>query len=76
MFVTAADKSFWTATIFLVGTLLLVSFAIAPSASRSWRLLKANRSRPSPTNPEQRRARCGVHRTGLAAVHGRSERPT
>jgi hypothetical protein len=28
VFVTAADKSFWTATIFLLGTLLLVSFAI------------------------------------------------
>jgi EmrB/QacA subfamily drug resistance transporter len=28
VFVTAADKSFWTATIFLFGTLLLVSFAI------------------------------------------------
>jgi MFS family permease len=28
VFVTAADRSFWTATIFLAGTLLLVSFAI------------------------------------------------
>jgi hypothetical protein len=28
VFVTAADKSFWTATIFLFGTLLLVTFAI------------------------------------------------
>ena len=28
VFVTAADKSFWTATIFLLGTLLLVIFAI------------------------------------------------
>jgi EmrB/QacA subfamily drug resistance transporter len=28
VFVTAADRSFWTATIFLVATLLLVSFAI------------------------------------------------
>jgi EmrB/QacA subfamily drug resistance transporter len=28
VFVTAADRSFWTATIFLVGTLLLVTFAI------------------------------------------------
>jgi hypothetical protein len=28
VFVTAADKSFWAATIFLIGTLLLVSFAI------------------------------------------------
>jgi EmrB/QacA subfamily drug resistance transporter len=28
VFVTAADKSFWTATIFLLGTLLLVTFAI------------------------------------------------
>ena len=28
VFVTAADKAFWAATIFLVGTLLLVAFAI------------------------------------------------
>jgi hypothetical protein len=28
VFVTAADHAFWTATIFLVGTLLLVAFAI------------------------------------------------
>jgi EmrB/QacA subfamily drug resistance transporter len=28
VFVTAADRSFWTATIFLAGTLLLVTFAI------------------------------------------------
>jgi EmrB/QacA subfamily drug resistance transporter len=28
VFVTAADKAFWTAAIFLVGTLLLVAFAI------------------------------------------------
>ena len=30
VFVTAADHSFWTATAFLVGTLLLVTFAIRP----------------------------------------------
>jgi hypothetical protein len=28
VFVVAADRSFWTATIFLAATLLLVSFAI------------------------------------------------
>jgi hypothetical protein len=28
VFVTAADRSFWTATIFLAGTLLLVTFAM------------------------------------------------
>jgi hypothetical protein len=28
VFVTAADKAFWTATIFLLGTLLLVTFAM------------------------------------------------
>jgi hypothetical protein len=28
VFVTAADKSFWAATLFLIGTLLLVSFAM------------------------------------------------
>jgi hypothetical protein len=28
VFVTAADKSFWTATAFLLGTLLLVSFVM------------------------------------------------
>jgi predicted MFS family arabinose efflux permease len=31
VFVTAADRSFWTATAFLVGTWLLVTFAIRPS---------------------------------------------
>jgi MFS family permease len=31
VFVTAADRSFWTATIFLVGSWLLVAFAIRPS---------------------------------------------
>jgi EmrB/QacA subfamily drug resistance transporter len=31
VFVSAADKSFWTATAFLVGTWLLVTFAIRPS---------------------------------------------
>ena len=31
VFVAAADKSFWTATAFLVGTWLLVAFAIRPS---------------------------------------------
>ncbi len=30
VFVTAADRSFWTAAIFLVATLLLVTFAIRP----------------------------------------------
>jgi hypothetical protein len=28
VFVTAADKAFWTATMFLLGTLLLVTFAM------------------------------------------------
>jgi EmrB/QacA subfamily drug resistance transporter len=44
VFVTAADKSFWAATIFLAGTLLLVTFAIRrdrPAASEQEVLVPA-----------------------------------
>jgi MFS family permease len=34
VFVDAADKSFWAATIFLAGTLLLVAFAVRPDRRR------------------------------------------
>ena len=33
MFTVAADKAFWTATVFLVATLLLVIFAIRTPAT-------------------------------------------
>ena len=43
VFVTAADKSFWTATAFLAATWLLVAFAIRPgrSAAAQKRLVDA-----------------------------------